>query len=113
MNTPMPSSSARGSSSRPSRRRLTDGAGLSGRVIETVAKAAHGADRRAAAELGAQARDIDLDRVRADVLVPIRDRLQQAVLRDHATDVQRQAFEHCPFAPGQADRLALYFDASR
>ena len=52
------------------------------RRLEQVAESADGADAHAGRlELGAQPRDVDLDRVVAELLVPTRQRLHEAVLQ--------------------------------
>src|SRR6202000_1728457 len=58
-------------------------------------------DGRGIAELGAQARDLDLDRIRGDVVVGPGDRLLYALLGHDLADAPDQALEHHPFARGE------------
>src|SRR5262249_6585561 len=61
---------------------------------------------RSLPELGAQPRDVDLDRIRRDVVVPVRNRAQELLFRDDVAGIQHQAFEDGPFAVREIELLA-------
>src|SRR5215467_14520059 len=72
------------------------------RRLEHVTEAAHGADPHPGGlELGAQARDIDLDRVVAQLLVPARQRLDDAVLGERDAWLGHEELHDRPLARGQ------------
>jgi D-alanyl-D-alanine carboxypeptidase/D-alanyl-D-alanine-endopeptidase (penicillin-binding protein 4) len=82
--------------------------------VQHVAEAAHGPDADAVRlELGAQARDVHLDRVGAHLLVPAAHRGDDLLLVDHLLDVAQQVLEQRPLAHRQLQRLAGQEAAAR
>src|SRR4249919_1625578 len=72
------------------------------RRLEHVAEAAHGADSHTRGlELRAQTRDVDLDRVVAQLLVPARERLHDAVFRERNAGLGDEELHDRPLARGQ------------
>src|SRR5262245_55283252 len=82
--------------------------------LQHVAEAAHRADADARRlELGAKARDVDLDRIRRQVVVPARDVMDDAFLGNDFLGFLQQYLEYRPFACGQLQPLAREVGAPR
>src|SRR5690349_20080352 len=95
------------SSSRSSRPRMLPRVASVGLLIEPVPNASDRADVDSARlELGAQAGNIDLDRVLREIGAKAPDRLQQPVFAHHFGRIEQQAFQDGPFATGERDRRA-------
>ena len=89
------------------RRRRIDARLSGGAVIQRYPKPAYRSNARRGAELRAQTRDVLLDRVRRELVLPARDRAHEPVFRHESPRVQREAFEDRPFALRQLERLAV------
>src|SRR5204863_5936839 len=89
------------------RRRRIDARLSGGAVIQSISHAPYRADACRGPELRAQARDVLLDRVRRELVLPARDRAHEPVFRNESACVQREAFEDRPLALSKLERLAV------
>src|ERR1700674_273365 len=79
---------------------------------DEVAHAAQGPNRLAA-ELAAQAVDVDLDRVAADLFVPTVQAVFQLCPRQHRARALQQRFQHREFVRRDADRHSVALNGVR
>ena len=84
----------------------------SGRSVEAVAEATNGGDD-IGAQLLADARDKDLDRIGIAVKILIVDMFDQLGAADHLALVMEQVGQQLVFLRGQLDRLAIERDPAR
>src|SRR5205823_4514812 len=73
---------------------------------DDVTQAAHGLDE-VGAELLAQAVDVNLDRVAADLVLPAVEFFLQLRAREHGAGALQHRLEHGPFACRQLQRFAI------
>src|SRR4029078_8622387 len=97
---------AAGRKSVTKRRRRIDARLSGGAVIQSVSHAAYRADACRGPELRAQARDVLLDRVRRELVLPASDRAHEPVFRYEPARIERETFEDRPFALREFERLA-------
>src|SRR3954462_6794393 len=76
----------------------------SSRLVESISQAAHRAQHHGITQLGADSRDMNLDGVGGDCLVPARHGLLQAFLGDNASRVESETLDNQPFAAGELHR---------
>src|SRR5690349_20946993 len=77
------------------------------RLMDLVTQAANRADLRGFADLGAHARDVDLDGIRGELVGPVTDRAHEPLLGHETTRAEHEAFEDGPFTLREVERLSI------
>src|SRR5258708_38737049 len=78
------------------------------RCFPEITETTHGADAHACGlDLRAQPRNVDFDRVRAELRVVVGELLRDQLLGEHATGSRHEQLEQRPFADREIDRRAV------